>query len=125
MTLKNLIELQEKATTGPWKMDVVKNIGDNWLIGSGFGRDDDGTEPILVTDGIRASELDTGLASDDVKFIAAARNFDFAALDRRMREMEVNLKCLIKYAEWQMNEGTDYHPTLPSAVEEARKALGS
>ena len=33
------------------------------------------------------------------------------------------LESLIKYAEWQMSEGSDYHPTLRSAVGEAKEAL--
>lgn len=34
-------------------------------------------------------------------------------------------RSLVKYAEWQMNEGADYHPTLPSCVAECKAMLSA
>jgi len=33
------------------------------------------------------------------------------------------LRSMVSYAEWQMSEGKDYHPTLPSAVDSAKALL--
>jgi len=33
------------------------------------------------------------------------------------------LRTMISYAKWQIKEGKDYHPTLPSAIEAAEEAL--
>lgn len=41
----------------------------------------------------------------------------------RIEELERQLRSLIGYCEWQINDGTDYHPTLPSAVSAAKNAL--
>ena len=30
---------------------------------------------------------------------------------------------MVKYADWQIAEGVDHHPTLPSAIEEARALI--
>ena len=38
-----------------FKVDVIKNIGDNWLIAD-FGVDEDGEHYILTTDRVRSSE---------------------------------------------------------------------
>lgn len=40
-------------------------------------------------------------------------------------ELALRLRSLIQYAEWQMEEGWSYHPTLPSAVSAAKAALRS
>lgn len=34
-----------------------------------------------------------------------------------------DLSMLVQYAEWQIREGTDHHPTLPSAISKARSTL--
>lgn len=39
--------------------------------------------------------------------------------------MREALKRLIEYADWQIREGKDHHPTLPSAIGAAREALAA
>ena len=43
-------------------------------------------------------------------------------MSKSMREA---LETLVKYADWQIREGKDHHPTLPSAIGQARAALSS
>ena len=38
-------------------------------------------------------------------------------------ELLERAKALVKYCEWQINEGTDHHPTLPSAIVSAKEAI--
>lgn len=111
MTLKTLIELQEKATPGFWQARFLQRVWES-------ARKD----PINL--------FGTGPEQDkvDCEFIAAARNFDFAALDRRMREMEEALRF---YADNDKNTRDHvYGRKVPlgweyDEGEKARKALGS
>ncbi len=34
-------------------------------------------------------------------------------------------RSLVKYAEWQMNEGANYHPTLPSCITACKAMLSA
>lgn len=38
-------------------------------------------------------------------------------------ELTTHLRQLVKYSRFQINEGADYHPTLPSAVRAAEELL--
>jgi hypothetical protein len=51
------------------------------------------------------------------------QDYEFAVL--RAAAMEAELRHLVKYARWQMTEGANFHPTLPSAVSSAESVLGS
>lgn len=42
---------------------------------------------------------------------------------KELKPIEGSLKTFISYARWQVNEGADYHPTLPSALDQAKQAL--
>lgn len=37
--------------------------------------------------------------------------------------LEQSLRTLIQYARWQIKEGANHHPTLPSAIAQAEAAL--
>lgn len=60
---------------GPFKVDVIGNVGDNWLIAD-FGMDQDGKHYILVTDRIHASDLHmvSGGAKEDAERVCALLN---------------------------------------------------
>lgn len=62
-------------------------------------------------------------AKDDAAYIIAAQPQNITRILDAYAEMERALQTLVKYADWQMREGADYHPTLPSAVSAARAAL--
>ncbi len=47
------------------------------------------------------------------------------ALRERVAELAGALKMLASYAKWQIDEGADHHPTLPSAVAQAHAALSA
>ena len=53
-----------------FKVDVIKNIGDNWLIAD-FGADEDGEHYILTTDRVHASESDEVMlgAKEDAELV--------------------------------------------------------
>lgn len=77
----NLIELAErveglhrKATTGPWKADVIENTGENWLIGTGYCDRDKVGDWIVSTDDVPCSEHNGADAQDDAEAIAEMRN---------------------------------------------------
>lgn len=70
--LEELEALLAKATTRPWKVDTTDNVGKNWLICGGFGKDPDGSTPIITTDNLSGLQCVTGLASDDAKAMCAA-----------------------------------------------------
>jgi hypothetical protein len=64
--------LASRASTGPWRIDLSKNVGNNWLVAE-FGGDDDGHSYIVTTDNVHASELEGHGAKADAEFVAAAR----------------------------------------------------
>lgn len=45
------------------------------------------------------------------------------AAEAERDRLAAHLSTLVKYANWQMNEGGRHHPTLVSAVDAARAAL--
>lgn len=60
-------------TTGPWLVDSIDAVGDNWLIADlGLSPDDDVTY-IVTTDGVPVSEF-TGDARTDGEWIVWCRN---------------------------------------------------
>lgn len=72
--LPRLIELNETLTTGPWKADIEKNTGNNWLVAGTFGNSSiDGKDYILTTDHVHASEVQ-GDAKTDAEGLAELRN---------------------------------------------------
>jgi|GEM_PF-3541043 len=69
------------ATSGPWRVNEMSEVGHDWLIGTvfdaGAAETPDGqrmTRYIVTTDGVRGSELGEGDARTDAEFIAWARN---------------------------------------------------
>jgi hypothetical protein len=69
-----LERLLSRATTRPWRHDVIESLGKNWLLSSSFGEDPDGTRPILTTDSIAGLDAYCAPPSDDIKAIAAVMN---------------------------------------------------
>lgn len=55
---------KERKTKTLFKIDIIENLGDNWLIAD-FGADYDGENYILTTDHIHATEV--GYLSDGAK----------------------------------------------------------
>jgi len=75
-----------KASPGPWRTDLMKNAGDNWMLC--FGADDDGQGNVIVTtDNIRASGMLSGSSREDADFTAHSRS-DIPALCGYIRHLE-------------------------------------
>lgn len=47
-----------------------------------------------------------------------------AVLEFEVERLRVIGRMLITYARWQIDEGQEHHPTLPSAVAQAEAAFG-
>ena len=47
-----------------------------------------------------------------------------ADLEKEIVKLRLIGRTLVRYARWQINEGADHHPTLPSAVAEGERAFG-
>lgn len=87
--LRELIEFQKKATPGPWKYADSDDIGawtvyggDNWSLASMTIINDHGNLPAPVP--ADAAER----ADVNGSFIAAARNFDFQAVQEKIDRLE-------------------------------------
>lgn len=61
-------------------------------------------------------DLAKNMRSGSVEYYSEPNQPDVAELLERA-------KALVKYCEWQINEGTDHHPTLPSAIVAAKEAI--
>lgn len=70
--LREMELLLDEVSTGPWKADIIENLGNNWHL-AGFGESHNGGNWILTTDHVRCSEYN-GDAEADAKFCALARN---------------------------------------------------
>lgn len=78
--IKQLRELCDGATRGPWRYDDRSNSGKNWLLATfgawerwpGSPREETG-DAILTTDNVRCSQMAAGDARGDAEFCAAAR----------------------------------------------------
>lgn len=109
MNLAKLIELQAAATPGPWQARFLHRVFDS-------ARNDPinlfGTEP----------EQDLF----DCQFMAAARNFDFAALDEKILRYEDALRFYasgehFRFGHYSVGFGDTFYTT--ERGERARKAL--
>lgn len=86
----------EKATTGPWKVDVSENFGNDWPITTGTN-DEDGKCYHVCTDSVRASGV-WGNAKDDAIFLAHSRSdieYLLSELDearKRIAELEAQAR---------------------------------
>lgn len=96
--------MTDKHTPGPWETD--HETEDQSVLGpDGF----------MVAD-CAIFSLMKGAPTEDrcranARLIAAAP------------DLRTMLETMIRYAEWQIREGADHHPTLPSAVDAARAAI--
>ena len=64
----------------------------------------------------RTKECDTAIKQcETIRAALTAQDVNAELLERA--------KALVKYCEWQINEGTDHHPTLPSAIVSAKEAI--
>ncbi len=104
MTDEQIAEIRkrlEAATPGPWKSDIIDNVGGNWLIGFVLdaGIDQENKKWIVTTDNLRASECVSGGAEEDTQFIAHAPT-DISALladnDRLRGELDVMARLYLQ-----------------------------
>lgn len=77
----------------PLKVDVMENIGKDWPAVLGFraGQDDDGTEPIIVSDNVSGLSLEFGTAREIAEALVAASNI-MPVLHERLAELEACLR---------------------------------
>jgi hypothetical protein len=73
----------------------------------------DGTTSVSL--GFAVAEICDGVELGAAEMIARVMNSH--------EEMLTALDSLVRYAEWQIRDAVEYHPTLPSAVAAARAAL--
>ena len=76
--IEQLMALTEEATPAPWKAVTHDRMNENWplLWDAGNADDEGGYTPWgISTDRIHASELVSGNARTDARFVAAARNY--------------------------------------------------
>lgn len=69
--IQTLDSLELGMSSGPWKADVMDNVGKNWLIAT-LGTDDKNVDHIVTTDGVLASEAVSNPAAD-AQFLALVR----------------------------------------------------
>ena len=117
MTLTKLIELQDAATPGPWTLEI---------------EDLDEVSDVAIPEINRLIHGDFADPCDferDVKngqFITAARNFDFAALDAKIKRYEDALRFYasgehFRFGHYSVGFGDTFYTT--ERGERARKAL--
>lgn len=99
----------EGHTPTPWYADPDDREGYEWNI-----------HILQESDpNIRVCFMSNGPATEaNAHLIVTAVNERSALL-----RCEAELRRLIKYANWQLNEGASHHPTLRSSVDAARAAL--
>lgn len=79
-----------KASTGPWTIEIGPYTGSNWIIASLGASVHDGLPYHVTTDGVHASEL-SGDARTDAEFIVHART-DIPALLAEINDLRSQLQ---------------------------------
>ncbi len=106
MTDERLAEIRarvEAACPAPWRVNTKDRAGEDWPIGFvlhgilDVGQDTDGTNWIVTTDGIRASQMVSGGAEEDATFIAHART-DIPDLLAEIGRLRIEIARLKKEA---------------------------
>lgn len=119
--IKDLIEAGEKFSSSECKIEIVVPDDDNL-----FPEDHTYT---LVSD--NQTLMDDRLYYPEpvslvhAQFFAQAANAraDIKAMYELMEEMGTMLDSMRRYAKWQIAEGANFHPTLPSAILKTEQVL--
>ena len=83
-------ERAERASTGPWRINTLQNVGQDWLVGTvaiKTGFDGEHADWIVTTDKVHASQMWAGDAKSDAEFIAHSRT-DIPDLCDRVEKLE-------------------------------------